>query len=276
MRLAWTSDIHLNHVGLRAWDQWVHSIKESSVDAVLISGDISEADDVVFQLRRLAETLRRDIYFVLGNHDFYYSSIAATRRAVSEVARDIDSLCYLTDSSPIELATGHFLLGEDGWGDGTVGDFHNSPVRLNDFQSILDFQRVTPTRWLELIQQQGAESAERLRGKLKTLVGKAHRATVVTHVPPFRESCWYEGHTTDDNWAPFFVCGQVGRELLAFSEANPSIQMQVLCGHTHHAGLAKLRPNLVVHTAKAIYGAPAVEEIVETGDRADGTIGLAE
>lgn len=263
MRLAWTSDIHLNHVTLKAWDRWVQSIRQTEADAILISGDISEADDVVFQLQRIAETLRPPIYFVLGNHDFYCSSIAETRRTVAAACRELPKLSYLTDCSPIELAPRRFLMGEDGWGDGTVGDFDHSPVRLNDFRAIIDFQRAGRDRWQSLVQQQGAESAERLRGKLRTLSDRADEVLVVTHVPPFRESCWYEGQTTDDNWAPFFVCGQVGAVLDDFARDHPTIRIQVLCGHTHHPGVAEMADNLTVYTAKAIYGAPTIERVLD-------------
>lgn len=47
---------------------------------------------------------------------------------------------------------------------------------------------------------------------------------VATHVPPYRESCWYEGKISDDNWAPFFVCGQVGEVLLWYSERKPKVK----------------------------------------------------
>jgi predicted phosphohydrolase len=263
MRLVWTSDLHLNHAGLRAWDDWTAQINDSDPDAILITGDLSEADDVVFQLRRIAESFSATIYFVLGNHDFYLSSLGSTRRNVSAVVRDETSLCYLTDASPVELSRGHFLVGEDGWGDATEGDYENSTVRLNDFLKIKDFQRVDPISWPRLLREQGAESAERLRSKLNLLPNSARRVLVATHVPPFRESCWYEGKTTDDSWAPFFVCGQVGKVLKEFAMEHPQVQTTVLCGHTHHAGTAKMMPNLVVHTAAAKYGCPAVERVME-------------
>ena len=45
---------------------------------------------------------------------------------------------------------------------------------------------------------------------------------VLTHVPPFREACWYQGHTTDDHWAPFFVCGEVGQACLLRPASDPT------------------------------------------------------
>lgn len=263
MRLIWTTDIHLNHVQINAWDRWAQDIADCDGDAMVITGDISEADDVVFQLRRIAESFPIPIYFLLGNHDFYASSIGATRQKASAVARDLDSLCYLTDTPPIELVPGQFLIGEDGWGDATEGDYENSIVRLNDFACIKDFTRVDPISWPRLLREQGAESAERLREKLNALPPDAKQVIVATHVPPFREACWYEGKTTDDHWAPFFVCGQAGKVLQHHAADNPSLQLTVLCGHTHHGGVAEIAPNLIVYTAAAEYGAPAVERVIE-------------
>jgi hypothetical protein len=86
---------------------------------------------------------------------------------------------------------------------------------------------------------------------------------IATHVPPFCESCWYEGKTTDDNWAPFFVCGSVGRVLQQTSQVRPQSMFTVLCGHTHHEGVATMRDNLVVYTGAAEYGSPEVEGTID-------------
>lgn len=263
MRLIWTSDIHLNHARLPAWDQWSAQINDLRGDAIVITGDLSEADDVIFQLRRIGETFAQPVYFVLGNHDFYGSSICSTRRNVASVARDVPSLCYLTDCEAVELTPGNFLVGEDGWGDASVGDYENSPVRLNDFVTIKDFRRVDPIDWPRMLRQQGAESAGRLQRKLSALPSRVRSVIVATHVPPFRESCWYEGKTTDDYWAPFFVCGQVGDVIMRFAADNPSIDVTVLCGHTHHGGVAEMAANLTVLTAAAQYGRPGVEQLIE-------------
>ncbi|MDM4017784.1 metallophosphoesterase family protein [Roseiconus lacunae] len=265
VRLAWSSDIHLNHATLRAWDQWVAGHPVGDLRGLLVTGDLSEAEDVFFQLGRIAETFPLPIYFVLGNHDFYGSSIGAVRRVVTSMSRNQPRLVYLTDSAPIELSAGHFLVGEDGWGDGTVGDYVGSPVRLNDFALIEDFAAQQPGEWLDRLMQLGRESAERLGSKLGGLPGNASVVHVATHVPPFRESCWYNGQTTDDNWAPFFVCGQLGEVLLDYARAHPAVELQVYCGHTHSPGVAKMLGNLTVHTAGAVYGEPKVERLLELG-----------
>ena len=263
MRLLWATDLHLNHVQLATWDRWITEILAQTPDALLLTGDISEGEDVVFQLQRIAESIAIPVYFVLGNHDFYGSSIGATRQNVKQSARDSGTFCYLTDSAPIELAPRQYLIGEDGWGDATVGDYEQSTVRLNDFLMIKDFRRVDPISWPRLLYDEGHDAAQRLLRKLAQLPRGCDRVTIATHVPPFREACWYEGKTTDDNWAPFFVCGQVGKVLREFAKTHPDIKMTVLCGHTHHAGEADLEPNLKVLTGSAVYGNPAVQQVFQ-------------
>ncbi|KAA5547050.1 metallophosphoesterase [Roseiconus nitratireducens] len=263
MRLVWTTDLHLNHVRMTAWDRWAEEVLSSNPDAILITGDISEADDVIFQLHRMAESFPVQIFFVLGNHDFYASSIAATRQRVVSAVRDTASLVYLTDCRPVPLGDGSYLVGEDGWGDGTEGDYLNSPVRLNDFRLIAEFQNSDPSDWPSLMKREGAQSADRLSVKLDALPDDAKHILVATHVPPFREACWYEGQTTDDAWAPFFVCGQIGRVLRQFAQRHPERELTVLCGHTHHGGTAQIEPNLRVHTGAAEYGCPRIERVMQ-------------
>jgi len=83
---------------------------------------------------------------------------------------------------------------------------------------------------------------------------------VVTHVPPFRESAWYEGSYSADDWLPFFSCGAVGQVLRETMQARPDREMWVLCGHTHGSGTADILPNLRVLTGGAEYGSPQPQE----------------
>lgn len=266
MRLVWTTDPHLNHVPVGAWERWLEILSSLGPDAVVVTGDISEGEDVAFQLQRLAGSVDVPIHFVLGNHDFYQSSIARTRQRIVELCREHPLLNYLTDSAALDCGADTFLIGEDGWGDAVEGDYDGSIVHLNDFRLIDDFRLVDPSRWKTLLREQGEASAERLAEKLSRLPDSARHVLVATHVPPFREACWYEGRTTDDHWAPFFVCGSVGRTLRRASESRPACQFTVLCGHTHHGGVAELTANLKVHTGSAEYGHPAAQGWIEAGD----------
>lgn len=263
MRLCWITDPHLNHCTLPAWDRLVAQVRRCGCDAVLLSGDISEGEDVVFQLKRLADAFQLPIHFVLGNHDFYRSSFDRTVRAVSSLAEQHPLLDYLTPGSPRLLDDKVVLVGEDGWGDATTGDFERSPVRLNDFLLIEDFHLAATEHWKPMLIELGQQAAERLQAKLDAALASSNQVLVVTHVPPFRQACWYQGKTTDDNWAPFFVCGQTGEVLRATAGQHRQAKIEVICGHTHNGGVAQIEDNLVVTTGGAEYGAPAVTAIIE-------------
>jgi predicted phosphohydrolase len=252
-------------------ERWLARIAAQPCDGLLISGDIAEGHEVVACLQQLTRWVSVPIFFVLGNHDFYGSSIGQTGQAVIRACREHDRLHYLTDLSAIPLnlpgsAPGTYLVGEDAWGDATEGNYEQSYVRLNDFVQIEDFRSSDPADWKAMLCQFGSIAAQRLSVKLRELPSDAKRVIVLTHVPPFREACWYEGRTTDDNWAPFFVCGQVGRVLRDFCHVRPQCQCTVLCGHTHHGGTAEVEPNLTVYTGAAHYGHPSIVALLETID----------
>jgi hypothetical protein len=44
---------------------------------------------------------------------------------------------------------------------------------------------------------------------------------------------------------------------------HPDSQMEILCGHTHSAGVAQILPNLVVRTGRAEYCVPVIERVWE-------------
>jgi hypothetical protein len=44
-----------------------------------IAGDLAETDDSAAHLHAIPERVRRPVYFVLGNHDFYRGSVGVAR-----------------------------------------------------------------------------------------------------------------------------------------------------------------------------------------------------
>lgn len=262
-RFAWVTDPHLNFVPFRRWEVWIREILAAQVEGVLISGDISESEDVVFQLQRLAEAVEMRVWFVLGNHDFYRSSIAQVRRDVQEASADHPQLHYLTGSAGVQIAEDWYLTGEDGWADGRIGDYYGSPVRLNDYHLIEELTGVSAKRLLRVIRREAVAGAVRLCRQLDLGRQQAKNQIVLTHLPPFREACWYEGRFGDDDWAPFFTCSAIGWLLKRFCRRHPEQQVWVLCGHTHGGGKSRIAPNLTVWTGAAEYGEPRVTEVVQ-------------
>jgi hypothetical protein len=260
-RLAWLTDIHLNFLLQAELHAFFASLPRA--DAFAITGDIGEAHDVVAHLRSFSEL--GPVYFVLGNHDFYRGSIDGVRAAVREMCHGVPNLRWMPDAGVVELTESTCLVGHDGWGDGRLGDYQGSDVMLNDFALIGDFggfYEDTAER-LARLHALGDEAAAHFRGVLPDSLARFRHVIVLTHVPPFRESCWHEGAVSDDSWLPFLTCKVVGDTLGDAMGAAPDRQMTVLCGHTHGSGEAQILPNLRVLTGGAVYGKPHVQQVLE-------------
>lgn len=92
---------------------------------------------------------------------------------------------------------------------------------------------------------------------------RSKKVIVLTHVPPFREATWHEGHVSNDDWLPYFSCKAVGDVLVKVMESRPDCHLTVLCGHTHGGGVATILPNLQVITGAAVYGHPKIQQMIE-------------
>lgn len=259
MRAAWVTDIHLNFLDSRQVQVFCATLRAENPDIVLIGGDIAEADTVEWYLKTMADQLQRPIYFVLGNHDFYQGSIPMVRAAMAGLCRADGRLTYLSQAGCVTLTQTTGLVGHDGWGDGRWGDYAGSTVRLNDHRLIRELSGLDRDELLTRLKRLGDEAADYLKAVLPQALDGYERVILLTHVPPFVEACWYQGKTSDDNWAPFFTCKAVGDLLLDEMSKRPDRQLTVLCGHSHGAGRAHLLPNLDVLTGRAEYGAPEVQ-----------------
>lgn len=268
-QVAWLTDIHLNFLPTDQADAFLRRVAASGVDAVLIGGDIGEAHDLVDFLARIDELLPMPVYFVLGNHDFYFGSIAAVRQQVVEFCRLHPRQVYLSVSEPIELAPGVGLVGHDGWADARLGNYEQSIVMMNDYKLIEDFAGLgKQERWPRL-QALGDEAAAHLRRVLPAALARFGEVLLLTHVPPLREACWYQRQVSDDHWAPHFTCKAVGDVLLEVMRDHADRKLTVLCGHTHGEGETRPLENLKILTGGAQYGDPQIQRVFSFSARPD-------
>jgi predicted phosphohydrolase len=263
MRAAWLTDIHLDFLSNAACADFFAAITFQHPDAIFLTGDISVAPSLVEHLGVMADTVGIPVYFVLGNHDFYRGSIADVRAAISQCCRTHPRLRYLSEAGVVELTTSTALVGHDGWGDSRYGDYASSSVRMNDHVLIKELTGLTLRTLQQRLRHLGDEAAGYLREMLPRAVDCYEQVILLTHVPPFKESCWYQGNIGTDEWLPFFACQAVGDVLREVMAQRPDRHLTVYCGHTHHAGTAQILPNLQVVTGAAEYGAPQINDIIE-------------
>jgi hypothetical protein len=135
---------------------------------------------------------------------------------------------------------------------------------LNDWGLIGEFGgfEEDPGERLAKLHALGDEARDHFRSVLPAALDRFRHVIALTHVPPFREACWYRHQISDDHWLPHFTCKVAGDALAEAMAARPAREMTVLCGHTHGAGEAQVLPNLRVLTGGAAYGAPTVQRVL--------------
>jgi len=263
--LAWATDVHFDMVEPWVLRSFVDRLQASRADVLLIGGDTATAPDIDGQLAQLAEMIDMPIKFVLGNHDYYGGSVRAVRDRIAGL--DHPLLSWLPAVGPQAVGQGVTLVGHGGWGDARIGDFAGSNVVMTDYLAIeelvetfdpMNFDGVfgTDTALEAELRRQGQEAATVLAPQLEEATRISDEIIILTHHPPFREACWYDGKISNEVWLPSCTCGAMGDLLRKTAREHPECRFTVLCGHTHGGGSATIEPNLTVHTQAAEYGTP--------------------
>lgn len=281
-RLAWTTDVHLNFLSLEKIQAFCRSIAADMPDAVVITGDISEAPLLKSHLLVLEKELAPvPVFFVCGNHDYYNGSITVLREDLRtnytypEYEKAPGNLYkgawWLQSSGVVPLTDKCALIGADGWYDGGYANWFKSRVWMNDYQCIQEFAQCGLRNLIYAeLQELSKGSAGIVKANLTQAFlpvdqggGGFETVYVATHIPPFRENSVYNGKMSDDDWMPHFSSIYMGEALLEVMEAHPDKKCVLLCGHSHGQATHQPLPNLVAHTGHAVYRFPKVNEIFE-------------
>jgi predicted phosphohydrolase len=293
MKITWITDVHLDAVNSVQYDEFLDKLASLKSDALFVTGDTSNALRVFQDLQSISTRVEAPTYFVLGNHDYYGSSIDEVRERAHEYTFGVDapSKLYTSPSAysnrpywlpvygPVRLAhRGAVLIGVDGWGDGRCGNAETSPIVLNDWYAIADFKLYGFDDHRFRGRRAQGDRLEKLRALgdaeallLALLLDKANspeKLFVLTHVPPFPQSSFYNGAMSSPDFLPWFVCVKTGEVLIKYAQVNPATQVTVLCGHSHGKGTYQPLPNLLVRTGgwepgERDYGNPVIQDILE-------------
>jgi len=268
MNLVWTTDTHLNFLTLEKILEFCKSIREQKPDAVVITGDITESPLLLHHLLVLEkEVSPAPVFFVCGNHDYYHASIADIRQILTEnysySATSKTSLTpgayWLGSSGVIPLTNSVALVGHDGWYDGCYSNYFASRLVMNDYHLISELCHLQPETRYDEINRLARESAGYIRDNLqKAFLDGFKTVYVATHVPPFLQSCLYNGKRSNEDWLPCFSSKKMGDMLLEVGESHPDKNIIVLCGHSHGEAYYAPLDNLQVYTGKAVYKNPKV------------------
>jgi 3',5'-cyclic AMP phosphodiesterase CpdA len=261
MKLAWLTDIHLNFLDDEDVREFARTVRAAEVDAILLTGDIAEAPSLRSSLRTLRRTTGAEVFYVLGNHDFYRSDVDTVR----DRCKTSPDGTYLHGASPHRLTDEVAVVGVDGWADGRFGRPRDSDLIFTDWHLIHDFREVDAIRdvdrRLDVVRRLADESASALRRSLERACRDYSRLLVLTHIPPFARAAGHDGSAFGQLWVPWLACKATGEVLKECAERHPDHEFEVLCGHTHVARVTHPRPNLVVRTGAATYRHPEIQRV---------------
>ncbi len=243
-RFQWTSDIHLDSVDENGFNLFIDSLDSNY--PLFISGDISNSRRIVADIQRISS--KTETHFVMGNHDFYHSSINEMRRVFRETQSYLPNNPVVFDNIA--------MIGVDGWADGNSGDFYAFPDAVNDYKLINDFSGKSFTARKHLMENLAYESVFYLDKLLREY--EATTVIVFTHVPPYAAAHYYNNQVSNSAITAHFINTAMGDYLTQYALDNPEKSLTVMCGHTHGASVINMTKNLKIIVNGARYQAPTV------------------
>lgn len=261
--LLWLSDIHLDRVDAETKRHFLDQLRGTRFDALLITGDISNAKQLVSHLKDISAAIsERPAFFTLGNHDYFFSSMSEVDKVVAELCRHNRTLIPLGHGEVIQLSPSTALIGHRGWYDGRAGYGSKTHVKSPDHKWINDFRHLSKRKFFDRLRDLGEESAEYFRKVLPPALERNRILLVGTHVPPCYQALKFSGGHCRWEHQPFFANFAAGEVIIGISRDYPKCRITVHAGHSHSAAHARISPELDIQVAGAKIGMPSMQKIL--------------
>lgn len=263
MEYIWLSDTHLNFLTKSDLIHFILELEAKQVDGIFLTGDISTGPHIIHHLLYLKKITQIPIYFVLGNHDYYRSSIREVRASVHDLCSHNTNLFYLSKSEPISLTSEIALIGHDGWYDARWREPKTSLIFLWDWFNIKDFRSLFDnTERMDLLHALAEEATYSIEIALEKALKTHSIVYMLTHFPPWPEPESSLFGLVEKFWAPYNSCKIMANMLEKIMKAHPTKKLIVLSGHTHKESNLQITENIELKVARADFGRPIIQEII--------------
>lgn len=243
-KYLWYTDTHLDKVFPWNKIRFIKNILNQKPKGIFITGDISNGLTTCFNLKMLATFIKCPIYFILGNHDYHFSSIDKTHDKIRKMCNEYPNLIWLTQELPIELNKEVCLIGTEGWYDVSVG----SPKYLKftfDWLLTEDFRKLpSMDDRISAFQMLADRSCGYVEFKLKAALHGTHDTIyLLTHFPPWKEA----GRDSNSLMGKYHLSYDINNRLGKTIEkimSNQDKKLIVLSGHTHQDAWIHVASNI--------------------------------
>jgi predicted phosphodiesterase len=264
MKLAWLTDIHLDFLRTSDFLFFAEEINASGADAVVISGDIAQSFCVNTKLMELSVLINKKIYFVLGNHDYYRSSIEKTNKETLRV-HDKYNMIHWLRMGIYPLSDTVCLTGHEGWYDARLGNV-DLATRITDFDLIKDFNMKHKSEIAEIAKNLAIKSANEIEPTLIRAAKNYKTVIFATHVPPFPDASLHRNVRSEVEYLPWYSNMTFGVMLSELALKFPDTRFICICGHTHCPAYYKHFDNLEVLAGISEYKNPQISKIFDVGE----------
>lgn len=255
------SDPHMDHADDRSLDIFLRNVNDctSAQDILMITGDISTSRKLHAHLELLSRSSNARLLYVLGNHDYWGSSIASTNDSLSMHDGTNGNPTFMDHVDVVHIDDSTCVVGESAWYDGRLGQQGEPTFIMNDWYKIQEFYDGNESTVRQISARIADSAAERLRAKLQIAHSRGYkRIIVMTHYPTHEGSCMHLGRPSDHYALPWFSSKVTGDVIDEFSLAHSEIMLEVVCGHTHSPCKYRASGNVMVSVTGASYGCPRI------------------
>ncbi len=262
--LLWASDLHLDDASDFARKRFYSKLFHENYDAVMVTGDISNAHQLADDLEELASAVSpMPLFFSLGNHDHFNSCFASVDQVVRKLCSIIPNLYHLDNSGIIELSRDTCLVGHKGWYDGQAGAGVHSKVYDKGRHAIGDFDGLSHKDYFKKLADLGHESATHFRGTLPLALKRYARVMIGTHVPPYWDGIMHGEARCSWDHQPYYANVAAGKAIGGILRRFGSRKLEIYAGHAHTRSTTSISKNLTQHIAEGRRGAPSVERLIK-------------
>lgn len=250
MKAYWLTDLHLNYCNQKKLNNLYYKLEEEAPDCLFLTGDISNGKNIEKHLNWLSQ-LKIPIYFVFGNHCFYWSSFETNTRL------NLNSNLHLLDQSGPIIFNNTAIIGDTGWYG--VGDMNTYLpfVFIPDWFAIKELRQIfSYKKFLNYVDMKSLISTERLINKLKIVLEKDIKTIyLLTHFPPSIKR--YGNIFSAHFWTHFDSNKYLLSSLKKIMSYHPDKKLIILSGHVHQEDVQEF-DNITVFIGKPNLGNPNI------------------
>jgi len=258
-KYLWFTDTHLLPFNRF---KMLNTILDEKPAGVFLTGDISNSSYTLMgDLDFLGKRIGRPLYFVLGNHDYHFSSIHKTHQGVRELCQKHRNLIWMTEADIVPLNEEVALIGSEGWysceGDSSYLKWTFDWWLINEFENMPDMKsRIEAFKWL------AEQSANVLSERLERALENYKTVYLLSHFTSWKEANRCSSLLSEAFWEPYNTNIPLGLALEKVMVTRKKRHLVCLMGHSHLAVEIRVSRSIECRVGKGSYYKVSDDEII--------------